>query len=90
MWTTKHVWRPHECAWTRPHGASGLFILDGCRRSDWQDDFRGDLPVLSDLDSVDDHQKWPGRSVVPRIGDRDIHRRIGFREVMSQADSLEP
>jgi hypothetical protein len=64
-------------------------MLDGWRRWDWQDNFRGDLPVLPDLDPVDDHQKWPGRSVLPRIGDRDIDRRIGFRKIMSQADNLE-
>jgi hypothetical protein len=34
--------------------------LDGWRRWDWQDDFRGDPPGLPDLDPVDDHQKWPG------------------------------
>jgi hypothetical protein len=64
-------------------------MLDGWRRWDWQDDFRGDPPVLPDLDPVDDHQKWPERSVLPRMGDRDIDRRIGFRKVMSQADDLE-
>ena len=64
-------------------------MLDGWRRWDWQDDFRGDPPLLPDLDPVDDHQKGPWRSVLPRIGDRDIDRRIGFRKVMSQADNLE-
>jgi hypothetical protein len=64
-------------------------ILGVWGRWDWQDDFRGGPPVLSDLDPVDDHQKWLGRSVLSRIGDRDIHRRIGFRKVLSQADNLE-
>jgi aldehyde dehydrogenase (NAD+) len=71
------------------HEHLDCLMLDGWRRWDWQDDFRGDLPVLPDLDPVDDHQKWPGRSVLPRKGDRDIDRRIGFRKVMSQADNLE-
>ena len=51
-------------------------MLDGWRRWDWQDNFRGDLPVRPDLDPVYDHQKWPGRSVLPRIGDGDIDRRM--------------
>jgi hypothetical protein len=63
--------------------------LDGWRRWDWQDDFRGDPPLLPDLDPVDDRQKMAWASVLPRIGDRDIDRRIGFRKVMSQADNLE-
>jgi hypothetical protein len=61
------------------HERQYCLMLDGWRR--W-----GDPPVLPDLDPVDDHQKWPGRSVLPRKEDRDIHRRIGFRKVMSQAD----
>src|ERR1700730_13229832 len=62
--------------------------LGGCRRH-WKGDLGGGLPVLPDFYPIYNHQEWLGRSVLPRIGDRDIHGDIGLRNILRQADDLE-
>ena len=53
----------------------------GCRRH-WQDDLGGDLPGLTDFYPIYDHQEWLGRSVLPRVGDRDVHGDVGLRNIL--------
>src|ERR1700674_6018033 len=85
----------HVCKTVRMHlvaraaGIWGCLTLGGGWRRYWQDDLGRDLPVLPDLYPIYNHQKRLGRSVLPRIRDRDIHRRVGFRYVRRPADDLE-
>ena len=64
--------------------------LDGPCRRDRQDDLGSDLPILLDLDQVDDHQKWFWRPVLSCIGHRNIHWGVGFGYITRQSDDLEP
>src|ERR1700740_3402793 len=51
-----------------------------CRR-DRQDDLRSDLPLVCNLLPRDDHRKRLWRAILPRIGNGNIHRCVGFSYV---------
>ena len=61
----------------------------GRRRRDRQDDLRSDLPVLPDLDPIDDQQERLRLPVLSRIGHRDVQGHVGFRHIRGQPDDLQ-
>ena len=62
-----------------------------CRR--WRNrkrDVGRHFPTLGRVDPCNDHQEWLRGRGLAGVGDRDIERRVGFRDVRSQAHGLHP